>query len=272
MPLRIVHHECVNLWHIVSLCKKTHWCVASEMPKFPGIRTQVEKQQLKACSKTSWEKNKPMLNPNSYAIITALEPFHGTLSWNFGTFRNLTFAWNPLLEPSLGTLTWNLRTSWNLGTLEPSGSLTWNLGTFQDLYSGTHILEWILYLEPLLETLEPSGTFTWKPFLGPRNLYLKLLLGTSEPRRTLRDDCPRVPQGLVWLRPRFQLLGKKSTQNKRPNSSPLDFQKTESEMQNRHPETPTHSTAPLANKAESHQASATQQHPWQKGSLLFWSS
>ena len=118
-------------------------------------------------------QKKKVLNPNSYAIIAAenqwgiqtdrylqvgsLELF-GTLTWNLGasgtfprnpqlgTFRNLTFAWNPLLEPSLGTLTWNLRTSWNLETLEPAGSLTWNLGTFR-----------ILYLEPLLGTSEPCG-------------------------------------------------------------------------------------------------------------------
>ena len=119
-----------------------------------------------------------MLNPNSYAIITAknqwgiqtdrylqvgtlepfgiligtsepLEPFHGTLSWNFETFRNLTFAWNPLLEPSLGTLTWN-------SYLEPPNLLEpWNFGT-----------SWIPYLEPW-NLLDP---FTWNPYLEPRNL------------------------------------------------------------------------------------------------------
>ena len=125
------------------------------------------------------------------------EPLLGTLTWNLGARRNLylepllgtsepagTFTWNPYLEPRnlpeplLGTLTWNLGARRNL-YLEP-----WNLP------------------EPLL------GTLTWN--LGTcRNLYLEPLLGTSEPARTWRDDCPRVPQGLVWLGPQsLQLLGK----------------------------------------------------------------
>ena len=64
--------------------------------------------------------------------------------------------------------------------------------------------------EPLL------GTLTWN--LGTcRNLYLEPLLGTSEPARTWRDDCPRVPQGLVWLGPQsFQLLGKNSEKRTQP--------------------------------------------------------
>ena len=145
------------------------------------------------------------------------EPLLGTLARNLGTF------WNPLwLEPLLGTsepagtFTWNPYT-WNLGTFGTLlGTLTWNLGTCRNLY-----------LEPLLGTSEPAGTFTWNPYLEPRNLpepllgtltwnlgtcrnlYLEPLLGTSEPARTWRDDCPRVPQGLVWLGPQsFQLLGK----------------------------------------------------------------
>ena len=157
----------------------------------------------------------------------------GTLTWNLGTCRNLyleplyleprnlrNLTWNPYLEPRnlpeplLGTLTRNLGTCRNLylepllGTSEPAGTFTWN---------------------PLLGTSEPAGTFTWNPYLEPRNLpepllgtltwnlgtcrnlYLEPLLGTSEPARTWRDDCPRVPQGLVWLGPQsFQLLGKKS--------------------------------------------------------------
>ena len=157
-----------------------------------------------------------------------LEPFMiGTLTWNLGTCRNLYFE--PLyLEPrNLRNLTWNLGTcrnlywnpyTWNLGTFGTLlGTLTWNLGTCRNLY-----------LEPLLGTSEPAGTFTWNPYLEPRsppepllgtltwnlgtcrNLYLELLLGTSEPARTWRDDCPRVPQGLVWLGPQsFQLLGNK---------------------------------------------------------------
>ena len=141
-----------------------------------------------------------------------LEPLLGT-----GTCRNLYLE--PLyLEPrNLRNLTWN-------PYLEPRnlpepllGTLTRNLGTCRNLY-----------LEPLLGTSEPAGTFTWNPYLEPRNLpepllgtltwnlgtcrnlYLEPLLGTSEPARTWRDDCPRVPQGLVWLGPQsFQLLGKK---------------------------------------------------------------
>ena len=112
-----------------------------------------------------------MLNPNSYAIIT--EPLLGTSEPSetlFGT-----------LEP-VGTFTLNLHSE-TRGTFE---TCTWNFGT-----------SWILYLEPVLGTLEP------------RNLP-EPLLGTSEPRGTVWDDCPRVPQGLVWLRPQsFQLLGKK---------------------------------------------------------------
>ena len=139
----------------------------------------------------------------------------GTLTWNLGTCRNLYLE--PLyLEPrNLRNLTWN-------PYLEPRnlpepllGTLTRNLGTCRNLY-----------LEPLLGTSEPTGTFTWNPYSEPRNLpepllgtltwnlgtcrnlYLEPLLGTSEPARTWRDDCPRVPQGLVWLGPQsFQLLG-----------------------------------------------------------------
>ena len=164
----------------------------------------------------------------------------GTLTWNLGTCWNLfleplyleprNLTWNPYLEPrnlpepQLGTLI--LGTSETsepyleplLGTSEPAGTFTWNP------YSEPRNLP-----EPLLilGTSEPAGTFTWNPYLEPRNLpepllgtltwnlgtcrnlYLEPLLGTSEPARTWRDDCPRVPQGLVWLGPQsFQLLGK----------------------------------------------------------------
>ena len=96
-----------------------------------------------------------------------------------------------------------------LGTLELLGTLTWNFGTFWNLHlEPLHGTTCNLHLEPpnllklLLGTLEPLGSFTWNPDLEP-------LLGTSEPRGTLWDDCPRVPQGLVWLRPQsFQLLEK----------------------------------------------------------------
>ena len=155
------------------------------------------------------------LEPSRTYTLTWMEPI--CFTWNLGIFRNLYlepllgtsepsgtfYDWNPYLEPRnlpeplLGTLI--------LGTSEPSEP----------------------YLEPLLGTSEPAGTFTWNPYtwnlgtfgtllgtltwnLGTcRNLYLEPLLGTSEPARTWRDDCPRVPQGLVWLGPQsFQLLGK----------------------------------------------------------------
>ena len=152
----------------------------------------------------------------------------GTLTWNLGTCRNLyleplyleprnlrNLTWNPYLEPRnlpeplLGTLI--------LGTSEPSEP----------------------YLEPLLGTSEPAGTFTWNPYSEPRNLpepllgtltwslgarrnlYLEPLLGTSEPARTWRDDCPRVPQGLVWLGPQsFQLLGNKQKPSPKLTKNP----------------------------------------------------
>ena len=142
----------------------------------------------------------------------------GNLTWNLGTCRNLylealyleprnlrNLTWNPYLEPR------NLPEPL-LGTNLPEpllGTLTWNLGARRKLY-----------LEPLLGTSEPAGTFTWNPYLNLgtcRNPYLEPLLGTSEPARTWRDDCPRVPQGLVWLGPQsFQLLGNKPMLN--PNS------------------------------------------------------
>ena len=135
------------------------------------------------------------------------EPLLENLAWNLGTFvRTLTLR--TLLgnsEPA-GTFTWN--------------PIVWNLGTFRNLYSEP-FLEPRNLPEPLLGTLlgtsEPAGTFTWNPivwnlgtcrnlyselFLEPRNLpepllgtllgtsrtcpnlYLKPLLGTSEPAGT----------------------------------------------------------------------------------------
>ena len=174
------------------------------------------------------------------------EPLLGTLI--LGTSEPSEPYLEPLLgtsEPA-GTFTWNPYT-WNLGTFGTLlGTLTWNLGTCRNLY-----------LEPLLGTSEPAGTSTWNPYLGPRsppepllgtltwnlgtcrnlvlgtltwnlgtcrNLYLEpLLLGTSEPARTWRDDCPRVPQGLVWLGPQsFQLLGKNG-KTKKKNAGSQSF-------------------------------------------------
>ena len=147
------------------------------------------------------------------------EPFLGTLTRNLETCRNLYLE--PLyLEPrNLRNLTWN-------PYLEPRnlpepflGTLTRNLGTCRNLYLEPRST-WNPYLEPrnlpepLLGTLI-LGTLTWN--LGTcRNLYLEPLLGTSEPARTWRDDCPRVPQGLVWLGPQsFQLLGEKKREEMR---------------------------------------------------------
>ena len=150
------------------------------------------------------------------------EPLLGTLARNLGTFWNPLYDWNPYLEPrNLRNLTWN-------PYLEPRNLPEPLLGT---LILGTSEPSEPSepYLEPLLGTSEPAGTFTWNPYSEPRNLpepllgtltwnlgarrnlYLEPLLGTSEPARTWRDDCPRVPQGLVWLGPQsFQLLGKKT--------------------------------------------------------------
>ena len=187
------------------------------------------------------------LEPSRTYTLTWMEPI--CFTWNLGIFRNLYLE--PLLgtsEPSgtlymIGTLTWNLGTCRNLYLeplyLEPRNlrNLTWNPylepRNLPEPLLGTLILGTSEpsepYLEPLLGTSEPAGTFTWNPYSEPRNLpepllgtltwnlgarrnlYLEPLLGTSEPARTWRDDCPRVPQGLVWLGPQsFQLLGKKT--------------------------------------------------------------
>ena len=186
------------------------------------------------------------------SLLGALEPsetFLKNLCWeprpSLGTFQNvysyldgiyiLYLEPRNLPEPLLGTLARNLGTFWNslwleplLRTSKPAGTFTWNpytwnLGTF------------------LLGTSEPARTFTWNPYSEPRNLpepllrtltwnlgarrnlYLEPrnlpepLLGTSEPARTWRDDCPKVPQGLVWLGPQsLQLLGnyQKNIKNK----------------------------------------------------------
>ena len=166
-------------------------------------------------------------------ILGTSEPSEPYLEPLLGTSEPAgTFTWNPYPEP-----TWNLGTCRNLYLeplyLEPR-NLTWNpyleLRNLPEPLLGTLILGTSEpsepYLEPLLGTSEPAGTFTWNPYSKPRNLpepllgtptrnlgtcrnlYLEPLLGTSEPARTWRDDCPRVPQGLVWLGPQsFQLLG-----------------------------------------------------------------
>ena len=140
------------------------------------------------------------------AGIFIWEFLFGIFIWNFGNCRNLylepllgtsepagTFTWNPYLEPR------------NLP--EPLlGTLIWNFGTCRNFYLGFFFWNFYLEFRNLSESL--LGTLTWN--LGTcRNLYLEPLLGTSEPARTWRNDCPRVPQGLVWLGPQsFQLLGK----------------------------------------------------------------
>ena len=169
-------------------------------------------------------KNKPMLNPNSYAVTQAktnglcklillgtseyLGPLLGTLE-PFGTF-----TWNPYLEsrnplePLRRTLTWNLRSFRNLTCtwnplLEPwLGTLTWNLAT-----SSTFTLEPGNLLEPLLGASKPSepGTLSrLEPLLGiPWNLRtswildLQPLLGNSEPSRTLEPLNLAEPCGMT---------------------------------------------------------------------------
>ena len=185
----------------------------------------------------------------------------GTLTWNLGTCRNLyleplyleprnlrNLTWNPYLEPRnlpeplLGTLI--LGTSEPsepylepllLGTSEPAGTFTWNpyseprnlpeplLGTLTWNFGARRNL----YLEPLLGTSEPAGTFTWNPYL--------------EPARTWRDDCPRVPQGLVWLGPQsFQLLGNKYPKHRKPKRKTEPNKRNENKSDN--DETPRPST------------------------------
>ena len=170
---------------------------------------------------------KPMVYANWSCLVprNLLEPLLGTLTWNFGTFWNLHLeplwnlgtCWNLYAQPWLGTLElsetlpvlgipfWNLDWELLLGTLQPLQPLLWNLGTSwnpylepQNLRSLEPLVAWNLYLEPWnlldlwLATLTCNlGTF-W-------NLHLEPLLGTSDPRGTLRDDCPRVPQGLPSL-------------------------------------------------------------------------
>ena len=129
-----------------------------------------------------WNLLEPLLGTSE-----PLEPFRGTLSWNFETFRNLTLE-------SLGILFWNLHLelllgiSEPLGTLEPPGSFTWNPyldpgnlpGPLLGTVTGT--LTWNIF-EPwnLLDPL--PGTFTWNPYLEPRNL--------AEPCSMTAPECPR---------------------------------------------------------------------------------
>ena len=101
--------------------------------------------------------NKPMLNPNSYAIITGKNQWgiqtdrdlQGTLTWTCLEPSLETFCLKPwnLLQRLLGTLiylehgnlflepllAWNLHwksLAWNLETLEPHASLSWNFWKF----------------------------------------------------------------------------------------------------------------------------------------------
>ena len=182
------------------------------------------------------------LEPSRTYTLTWMEPIYFT--WNLGIFRNLylefpllgtsepsgtLYDWNPYLEPrnlylellyleprNLRNLTWNpyleprnlpepLLGTLILGTSEPSEPY------LEPLYLEPRNLPepWNPYSEPRNLPEPLLGSLTWN--LGTcRNLYLEPLLGTSEPARTWRDDCPRVPQGLVWLGPQsFQLLEKK---------------------------------------------------------------
>ena len=103
------------------------------------------------------KKNNPMLNPNSYAIITGKNQWgiqtdrdlQGTLTWTCLEPSLETFCLKPwnLLQRLLGTLiylehgnlflepllAWNLHwksLAWNLETLEPHASLSWNFWKF----------------------------------------------------------------------------------------------------------------------------------------------
>ena len=161
-----------------------------------------------------------MLNPNSSAKVEALEPFgtsgtSGTSTrnrWNFGTTLLGTSFWNLHLELLLGTSEPLRIYAWNFGPslLEPF-AVARNLGTSWNLEASLGTLE-PFKTSPLLDI--PSGILTWnqnlpKPSLGiytckfgnlwnpslkVRNLPepflvdLGPLLGTSEPRGTLRDD------------------------------------------------------------------------------------
>ena len=124
----------------------------------------------------TWNPYLPYLRPRNL-----LQPLLGTLTWNFGTFRNLpvlgtpsgTFTRNSYFEP--GNLLEPL-----LGSLEPTGSFTWN----RSLEPGN-------LLESLLGTLtapsEPSGTFTWNPCLEPRNLAEPCGMTQSAPGPSLAE-------------------------------------------------------------------------------------
>ena len=104
---------------------------------------------------------------------------------------------------------------WNL--LDLLGYFCWNLGT-------TLGTSWILYLEPLL--LGTWRNLHLEPLLGTLELLGSftetLILGTSEPRGTLRDDCPRVPH-IVWLRPKLSAVGEKHEKTLSRSVSPEVF-------------------------------------------------
>ena len=91
------------------------------------------------------------LTRNPDLELRNLFPLPGTVTWNFGTIRNLH------LEPFLRT-SWNLYAKPLLGTLEPPGSFTWH----PSLEPGTlGTLTWAPYFEPW-NLPEPSlGTLTW---------------------------------------------------------------------------------------------------------------
>ena len=229
------------MWKPQQLCWTSTLATKQTAPKtvwkgrpLLGAFTCLE-SSLKTSCLEPWNLVHPLLG-----TLTSL----GTLTWNL---CKPLYTWNPCSDfRNLPKPTWNLGASWNLYLellqyLEPRNHLElWNLlGPLLGTLPRKLGTSWHLYLEPLLGTSEPSlgtlsrlepslkifylepwnlldpwlGTLTWN--LGTfRNLYLEPSLGTSEPRGTLRDDCPRVPQGLVWLRPQsfLSLLGKKSSE------------------------------------------------------------
>ena len=260
-------------WHSCLPLLFGHSCKPDKLPKLLGplfgILTwslgtfrNFTQEPLLGTSTVTWNLLEPilLLGWNLYALLgtsessgtftwnpcseprNLLEPFMiGTLTWNFGTCRNLyleplyleprnlrNLTWNPCLEPRnlpeplLGTLI--LGTSEPsepyleplLGTSEPAGTFTWNPYSeprnLPEPLLGT--LTWNLgarrnlYLEPLLGTSEPAGTLTWNPYLEPRHLpepYLEL--GTCQ---NLARWLPQSAPGLSLARtPKLSAVGEK---------------------------------------------------------------
>ena len=143
------------------------------------------------------DTNKPMLNSNSYAIITGKKHWGKPRVFDKSTLNSGTFTWNSYLELLLGTSELLQTFTWNpCLELRNLPKPTCNLGT-----------SWNLYAEPLFGTSETAETL---PLLGTP--FLEPSLGTHLEPRNLTEPCSISAPGpslLVWLRPQsFQLLGK----------------------------------------------------------------